>query len=123
MCYDGGVGHSGENKMAKEFKKDYEKLPEKERKRVTLRDFYEDACYNLKKKTYFPESEWPAQLKYTTGTIQTLFYYQHSAILTYMSRVLVVLEWGIYGECYSSYTQSIPIPDASLYNRKKLQSL
>ena len=131
MCYDGGVGHSGEKKMADEFngktgkESDYKRIRQKHPS-VTVRDVYEDACYNPKEKKYFQGDDWPVQLKSTTGTIQTLFYYQHSAILTYMSRVLVVLEcWS--GESMGSAILQTHSQSQFLMlhfnNRKKLQSL
>ena len=67
MCFDGGVGHSGENVMKARFKDDLEKIIKKH-PNVTLKQLYEDACYYPYKKKYF--KKWKVQK--SPGTVQNV---------------------------------------------------
>ena len=85
MCFDGGVGHSGENAMKARFQDDWEKIKEKH-PNVTLKQVYEDACYYPHRKKYF--NNWGKQKK-SSGTVNRF----HS-IFSYLglSRITEVAE-------------------------------
>ena len=72
MCFDGGVGHSGETKMEEEFEDDWNEIKEKN-KGISLRDVYEDACYNPGEKKYFDgkngRPKWETQME-DQGTLK-----------------------------------------------------